>query len=582
MRTLALLAVLFTVADAQAQALRVVSPTLSVDGDRVATVGGPLAQNPFGVLTIAVPGDGTYLVSDRPFAGARRGGQFDGRGLYLAANGRSVRLVSREPILDARGPVTAYVRHDRSRVAPGPARLAVADGIDGRGQRSAERSPQIRTPLAGPRPSAERAAPRGVEADPEAARLRVELDRLVADRQRMARERDRLRADRDAALRERRRAEARSQTGTSERLSMLVAERDLLGAEVERLRSERRQLAAALDRANTERDRLAAEFASLRERAEATEARAASSRRAREDSDRLRAEVDRLRRALVAADGARGALAVEQSDRTGRLAALEAQLAQATADRNRAITSRDQAYADRDAAYAQRDDALLARDANSATVASLRSQLARADTPAVPTSSSDLDAHRAALARDRALLAADRAALAAERRALETAGSLGTAATADRTALLDRLAAANAEREALAHERDRLATELATLRAARAVGPATAAAAPPTGGVAFLPGFDFARLANPDVVRRRLDEAEYPRWASIGRIEGDVLVLFQTDPTGRVIRTAVPTPIGGGLDGLAEEVVREMRFVPPVVDGQPTGLRSQVVVRFEI
>jgi TonB family protein len=62
---------------------------------------------------------------------------------------------------------------------------------------------------------------------------------------------------------------------------------------------------------------------------------------------------------------------------------------------------------------------------------------------------------------------------------------------------------------------------------------------------------------------------------------GDVLVLFQTDASGRVIRTAVPLPVGGGLDAVAEEIVREMRFVPPVVDGQPTGLRSQVVVRFE-
>ncbi|WP_412062975.1 TonB family protein [Rubrivirga sp. IMCC45206] len=591
MRTLFFFAVLLLAVDARAQALRVVAPTLSVDGDRVATIGGPIVQTPFGVLTIAVPGDGTYLVSDRPFAGARRGGQFDGRGLYLAANGRSVRLVSREPILDARGPVTAYVRHDRRRVAPGPARLAVADGVDGRGLRSAERSPSVRTPAAGPRSGVARpAAPRGAQLDPEAARLRVELDRLVADRQRMARERDRLRAERDAALRDRQRAEARSQSGPSERLAALVSDRDRLGAEVGRLQAERRQLAAALDRANVERDRLATAFASLRERAETADARTASSRRAAEDAARLRAEVDRLRRDLVAADGARAALSAEQADRTGRLGPVQAQLAQAqrdlaqtVADRDRAITARDRANADRDAAYAQRDDALLARDASAAAVDALREQLAQAGGPAAPPSG-DLDALRAALARDRALLAADRAALEAERRALESAGSLGSAATADRAALLDRLAAANAEREALADERDRLAAELADLRANRSPAPtAQTPAAPATGtGVAFLPGFDFGRLANPDVIRRRLDEAEYPRWATIGRIEGDVLVLFQTDPTGRVIRTAVPTPIGGGLDGLAEEVVREMRFVPPVVDGQPTGLRSQVVVRFEI
>ena len=103
---------------------------------------------------------------------------------------------------------------------------------------------------------------------------------------------------------------------------------------------------------------------------------------------------------------------------------------------------------------------------------------------------------------------------------------------------------------------------------------------PQDGAVVTLPDFDFGRLQNPDVVQRRLSEAEYPHWATVGRVEGDVLVLFQADATGRVTRTAVPSPLGGGLDALAEDLVREMRFVPPVVNGQPAGLRSQVLVRF--
>ena len=62
--------------------------------------------------------------------------------------------------------------------------------------------------------------------------------------------------------------------------------------------------------------------------------------------------------------------------------------------------------------------------------------------------------------------------------------------------------------------------------------------------------------------------------------DSDVLVLFQTDDTGRVIRTAVPRALGGGLDALAERIVRGMTFEPARVDGIATGLRSQVMVRF--
>ena len=95
-----------------------------------------------------------------------------------------------------------------------------------------------------------------------------------------------------------------------------------------------------------------------------------------------------------------------------------------------------------------------------------------------------------------------------------------------------------------------------------------------------LPSFDPGRLRNAEAIRRRLDETPLPASAVDARIEGDVLVLLETDRDGRVIRTAVPSPIGGGLDGLAEALVREMVFVPPTVGGRPTGLRSQVTVRF--
>jgi TonB family protein len=572
---------------------RLVDPVLSIGGTRVATTGEPLAQAPFGVLTIGVPGDGTYTVSERPFAGARRAGQFDGDGLYFAAGGRSVRLVAREPILSLAGPTSAYVRYEPTDGprGTGAARLTVADDPDGLGRRPA--APRRRAErVSGPRLS----SPSRPETtrDGELARLRGELSRLVADRQRLAEERDRLAAERDFARRSPRTLRWTAQAAAAQRaLADVTRERD-------RLVLERDQLAIALVRARSERERLAAEFGALRARAEAAESRAPRRGRASSEVLDLRAEVDRLRADIQARDRALDLLRAEQADRQDRMPAADAALADARRQLADALAARDRAYADRDLAYQQRDDAYLARDAAAAEADALRAERNElieertrllAERPPAPLTDNDLAAERAAIARDRALLDADRAALAAEREAFEALrqSQPGTRDFNDQQALLDELVRTQTEREALLAERDRLALELNALRVDRSVPaprPAPQTVRTPVassdGAIAFLPGFDFGRLQNPDGVRRRLDEAEYPRWATVGRIDGDVLVLFQTDDTGRVIRTAVPEPLGGGLDGLAEEIVREMRFTPPTVDGQPTGLRSQVVVRFEL
>lgn len=336
MRPLVLLAATLVAAPAFSQtAFRLIDPVLSVDGQRMATIGAPLVQEPFGVLTLVVPGDGTFRVSDRPFAEARRAGQFEGDALVFAVDGRSVRLWGRDALLSSGSASPAYVTYEPAadRQDRGPARLSVAADPDGRSRHLAAPSPAVRgTPALTDPP-----LPVAPSASDDA--LRGEVRQLRAD--------------------------------------------------VERLLQERQRLAAELEAALAERDAL------------------------------------RLERTAVRA--ARDPMATD------------------------APTSQD-----------------ASRDAQ------------------------------------------------------------------------------------------------------------------PTGARAWLPGFDFARLQNPDTVRRRLDEAEYPRWATSGRIQGDVLVLFQTDRAGRVIRTAVASPLGGGLDGAAEAVVRDMRFVPPVVDGQATGLRSQVVVRFEL
>ncbi len=586
---------------------RLVDPVLSVDGDRVATMGAPLVQEPFGILTLSVPGDGTYTVSERPFTGARRAGQFDGRGLYFAAAGRSVRLVSREPILSLAGPASAYVRYEpsRARGARGPARFTIADDVSGRGRRSVEPAPTPQRRVSGPRPTLDTRPAAAYVQTGEVTRLRGELDRLVADRQRLAQERDRLLVERDAARRESDRAATwTTRSAATERGIVLAAqERDRLAAEQDRLATERDQLSAALARTQGERDRLAGEFGALRQRAEDAEARAAQSSRAVSGRADLQAEVGRLRGELQQRDQALALLRAEQANRQDRMPAVEGALADAQRRLAEAVAERDRAYADRDRAYTQRDDALLARDAAASQADGLRAERdqLRAEADRLRTArvqpdarTGSLDAERAALARDRALLDADRASLASERAAFDAlrAAQPQTADLGDRADLLDRLAAAQQEREALVAERDRLAMELQSMRRDRPVAPAPLARPEPQtvrtpsrasdGAVAFLRDFDFGRLANPDVIRRRLDEAEYPRWATVGRIEGDVLVLYEIDSTGRVVRTAVPSPIGGGLDGLAEEIVREMRFAPPASGTPATDLRSQVVVRFEL
>ena len=664
MRFLLLAAIALAVPLSAQTSLRVVDPVLSVDGRLVQTAGSPLVQDPFGVLTIGVPGQGIYTVSERPFAGARRAGQFDGRGLYFAAQGRSVRMISREPILSLDGPVSAYVAFaPSSSRARGMAQLAIADGVDGRGRRSVQPRTDPTPPAsAGPRPQLDdRPAARYVErtappasADPrprlddrpaaryvartddsELRRLRRELDRIITDRERLAQERDHLARQRDEALAARDRyagmaGRARRDLSPRDEVDVLTAERDQLARERDRLALERDQLTAANAQGEAERRRLADEFSALRQRSEDAEARADRARRTRSDLTRvaqevddLRVERDRLRGEIQDRDRSLALLRDEIADRDARMPSVSSELVRVREQLADAIAARDRALAARDAAYAQRDAATrdlgqsrteaeglrAERDALRVEVADLRSGAA---TP-FPTDQSSLDAERAALRRDRALLNADRAALAAERDAFEAMrnGEPADAQTlAERQTLLDQLTDAQAQREALAAERDalraerdalamdrdRLTRQLGEARARPGVSPAppvTVAPATPSppsppvtirtqpvgqdGAVAFLPGFDFARIQNPDVIRRRLDEATYPRWATVGRIEGDVLVLLQTDRTGRVVRTAVPTPIGGGLDGLAEEIVREMRFQPTA-----EGVRSQVVVRFEL
>ncbi|MEM0961864.1 MAG: TonB family protein [Bacteroidota bacterium] len=617
MRFVLLLAVasVATVATAQ-PTFRLAQPTLTVDDRPLAVSGTPLVQRPFGLLAITLPGTGTFWVSDRPFIGSTRAGLFDEDGLFFHAGGRSLQLLSRNRILSTEGPVSAYARFDAAPAGRtgGVARLAVADAADGRGMRSTIRSSPSRGTARGPGASSYEPARRSARSrdlnrradrpaarylrDTRARRLARDAERAVADRQRLAQERDRV-----AALRAERQRNRPAQVPSGAFQSLRI-ERDQLARDRDRLVVERDQLSAALARAEADRDQLAIQFSQLRARAEDAEARASRARRGAMDAERveadlisLRAERSALRAEIESRDRAIATLTAETRNRADRLPSLEADLATARRQLAEAIAARDRALVDRDVAYAQRDQAISERDQaraeRDAAVADADRLRVAQDQPGL-ASGLDLDAEREALARDRALLDADRRALAAEREALDASARAPENrddALAERRDLIAELAATQAEREALlaersalVAERDRLAAALAAEGSEVAASPGTTIRTPPgpEGAFAFLPGFDFSRLQNPDVVRRRLDEAQYPRWATVGRIEGDVLVLFQTDRTGRVIRTAVPTPLGGGLDALAEEIVREMTFVAPTVDGQATGLRSQVIVRFTL
>ena len=636
MRLASLLSACLLALPAQAQTLRIADPVVSVDGRRTTAVGAPLTQPAFDVLALQAPGVGTFEVSARPFAGARPAGQFDGDGLYFAGGGRTVRLRSAGPILDG-GQRLAYVRFAPSAAgARGPVRLSATGGPTvsaGPGAspshtataRRPERRPAVAVPPA--RSTAETARLRA-----ETARLRAELDRLMADRRRLADERARLASSlqsRDAeaiqATAERERRLSREVQNATELARRLTQQRDALAAERDRLLAERNTLIAQRTVAETEREREAAAFRALQARLADVDARRGPSPSGSELRT-LRAQADLLRAQLVERDRTIEALRAERDGRTGRAAGVSASLAEVQAALDAARAERDGALADARTARSQRDDAVRARAeadaarlaleaelvlANAARTAAtderdrLRTQLAArqevlpADVVALQarlaTEAGALAAARAELDREQRVLRAERAALSA----IPSSDGTGRAPDVDlaaREAELDRRQALVEEQEAMQGDRARLAQELAAARAeiaelraalARAGGAPTQPAprTPPSGvgtPMTTLPGFDFSRLANPDVVRRRLDEVRYPRWAEIGRIEGDVLVLFQTDRDGTVVRTAVPTPLGGGLDALAEELVRQMRFAPPTVSGQPTGLRSQVTVRFAL
>ncbi|MEM6325876.1 MAG: energy transducer TonB [Bacteroidota bacterium] len=322
-------------------------------------------------------------------------------------------------------------------------------------------------------------------------------------------------------------------------LRRLAAERDRLREERERTLQERRALAAEMERARRESDAVASR----------------ANENARREARRLREEVARLRQEVAARDATIERLTAERDDRSEQMDYLRLQVRALSA----ALATTE---AERDQALQERDDAPTNRSAVAALQAELDETRAERDRLAALTAAQRPDTDR----------------LNALTRRLTEAERTVERLTAERDAIEAQLEASERARLGLEAERARREDEQTIAEPDPRRTEREPADGPPA-RISF-PSFDFGRLLNPAEVERQVEAATLPPRAVASGLRGEVLVLLQTDATGRVIQTAVPRPIGGGLDALAEDLVRTMQFRPPRVRGLPTGLRSQVLVRF--
>ncbi|MDX1420060.1 MAG: TonB family protein [Rubricoccaceae bacterium] len=266
------LGLLLAAPPAQAQErFRLVSPTLLVGTRSLEVVGGPLEQDPFGHLVLTVPGVGRYVVSDRPFEGARRAGQFSGETLAFTVEGQSLRLRASAPLLSSPDPVYAYVRREPAGDAVGPAVVSL----------SGARASVADAPASPPEDRRARAVEERLQDDAERDRLRRDAARLREEVSRLEREVARLRApaprtgsgpETASHLRARVEAAEAARNALVAQVAALRAERDDLAERVRALEAERDDLRAT--RAHLERDQalLAAERDALHREAEALRA----------------------------------------------------------------------------------------------------------------------------------------------------------------------------------------------------------------------------------------------------------------------------------------------------------------------
>jgi uncharacterized small protein (DUF1192 family) len=304
--SLLVLATLATPALAQ-PTLSLVDPVVVVGGDRM-TAAGDVYQPHFRFLDVIVTGIGRYAVSDRPFTGARRSGEFDGESLAFTVDGHSVRVRSAAPILDAPGVLPAYVRYH-----PAPA-----------GERRGRRTVRFAASgiaATGATAGGVRATGRGISDDPRVqaeAERNARLGALDAERDRLEAELARARAERDAASAERtlRATQARPVPPPTQPPASaappgwaaspptaLAVERDALAEELARVRAERDALRARVGTTPPGASAAPATAGEV-ERLRAEVARAEAERRAAiRQRDSLRAEAARASSGARAVDG---------------------------------------------------------------------------------------------------------------------------------------------------------------------------------------------------------------------------------------------------------------------------------------
>ncbi|HLA63075.1 MAG TPA: hypothetical protein VK610_01500 [Rhodothermales bacterium] len=515
-RFLPLALALFALPAAAQPAFRLASPVVVVDGVRAEQAGLVLEQPAFRFLTIAAPGYGRFVVSDRMFTGARRAGEFDGTVLALTIDGRSVRLRGAEPLLATRAVVPAYARFDAD-PAGRPATAAT-----------------VRFAVAGAAPTTDavagtreiRASGRGLNPDPAvrtaatdnrvAARLSAEIERLDAE------------------------------------VARLQAEVARLQSELSRREGLRPAANAAVRNADAARADAAAARAELATaRTEATAARA--------DANALRAERDRLREDLAVRD-------TETRRLHARVTALEARLAAAPPS------------TDTEALRAELALARGTRSVSSAEGDSLRAELARVGTEnarAADRAAADVAALRAEVDR----LDAELHRITAERDALRsTVGastSTGTTTgTTTSTGTGTSTSTTTTTGTGMAEAGGPGVTTRTTTR-----GPLDQPFTEGRLAIS-LPNFDHSRLRNVEEVRGVMANALLPVAALEGHGSGDVLMMFVTDTAGNVVQTEVTESVTPTTDAVAQQIVRAMKIVPPTVEGQNAILRSQVRVRF--
>jgi hypothetical protein len=343
----ALLALLVAALAAPALAqpsIRLVDPVVVVGSERMHAAGVVVDQAQFRFLDVVVPGAGRFVVSDRPFTGARRVGEFDGTSLAFTVDGQSVRLRSAEPILSSPGVTPAYVRFHAS-----PA------GERGRrGMRDVRFSASGTAAAAPAAPSAGvRATGRGISDDPavQAAAMRnARMGELDAERDRLEAELVRARAERDAAAAERALRAAQTPAPppaasassappgwAAGSPSALAAERDALAQELARVSAERDALRARLNATGSTASTPATADEVTRLRAEV--ARAEADRRAAvRTRDSLRAEAARAASGARALDGE----SARAADRAAAdVAALRAELDLMSEELTRVRAERD-------------------------------------------------------------------------------------------------------------------------------------------------------------------------------------------------------------------------------------------------